>query len=164
MAELTEAMGITSTSIYAAWGSKRGLFDAVLAEYRDRRSANRDYVLAGVTAREVAERMLFDTIEWLVDPNEPLGCLLVQSGLSVGASNDGVSHALSIQRSRTRKALKERFEKAKVDGDLPPYADPTALAGYLHMIVLGLAIQAQDGVVKAELEASATRALNGWPA
>lgn len=163
MAELTETMGLSSPSIYAAWGSKRGLFEAVLAQYRDRRSASRDYVLAGATAHEVAQRMLFDTINWLVDPNEPLGCLLVQSGLSVGAGNDDVSCALSTQRSRTKNALKVRFEQARADGDLPPSADPVALAGYLHMIVLGLAIQAQDGVAKEELEASASRALVGWP-
>src|ERR1700761_2011508 len=72
MAELTKAMGLNSPSIYAAFGSKRGLFDAVLSRYRERRTAHREYLLAGATAREVAERMLFGSIEWLVDPKEPL--------------------------------------------------------------------------------------------
>ncbi|WP_269768441.1 TetR/AcrR family transcriptional regulator [Bordetella genomosp. 8] len=164
MAELTKAMGLNSPSIYAAWGSKRGLFDAVLAQYRSRRTARRDYVLAGATAREVAERMLFDTIDWLVDPNEPLGCFLIQSGLSAGVGNDDVPRASAAQRHRTREALTERFEKAKADGDLSPSADPGALAAYLHMIALGLAVQAQDGVIKEQLEESARRALTGWPA
>src|ERR1700733_7526017 len=74
MAELTKAMGLNSPSIYAAFGSKRGLFDAVLNRYRERRAAHKEYVLAAATAREVAERFLFGGIEWLVGPTEPRGC------------------------------------------------------------------------------------------
>ncbi len=163
-AELTKAMGLNSPSIYAAFGSKRGLFDAVLDRYRDRRAARRDYVLAGATAREVAERMVFDTIDWLTDPAEPLGCLLIQAGLSTGVNNGDVPRALTDQRSGIRKALTERFEHAQADGDLPPSADPAALARYLHMVVMGLGIQAQDGMSEKELRESAERALLGWPA
>ena len=164
MAELTKAMRLNSPSIYAAFGSKRGLFKAVLNRYRQRRAANRDYVMAGGTAREVAERMLFDTIEWLTDPAEPLGCLLVQSGLSTGVKNRDIPRALIVQRSGIREALTERFMRAQAEGNLAPSADPLALARYLHMVALGLAIQAQDGMSKNELKESAERALIGWPA
>jgi AcrR family transcriptional regulator len=84
MAELTKAMGLNSPSIYVAWGSKRGLFDAVLKRYRERRAAHREYVLAGATPREVAERTLFGAIDWLVDPNLPRGCLTIQAKLYCG--------------------------------------------------------------------------------
>ena len=163
MAELTKAMGLNAPSIYAAFGSKRGLFDAVLARYRNRRASRREYVLAGANAREVAERMLFDTIDWLTDPKEPLGCLLIQSGLSAGASNADVPRALIEHRNGIKEVLTERFMRAQKEGDLVPSADPGALARYLHMVVLGLSIQAQDGVSKKELKESARRALIGWP-
>jgi AcrR family transcriptional regulator len=164
MAELTRAMGLNSPSIYAAFGSKRGLFDAVLERYRGRRAVNREYVLGGKTAREVAERMLFDTIGWLVDPKEPRGCLLVQAGLSAGVNHGDVPRVLAEQRQSTRKALQERFARAQAEGDLPADTDPAALARYLHMVALGLAVQAQDGMSRAQLKASAERALLGWPA
>ena len=164
MAELTKAMRLNSPSIYAAFGSKRGLFDAVLKRYRSRRAANREYVLAGRTAREVAERLLFDTIAWLTDPQEPRGCLLVQSGLSAGVSNSDVPRTLIEQRSGIREAVAECFERFKTEGNLEPSADPTALARYLHMVVLGLAIHAQDGMSVPELKESAKLALVGWPA
>lgn len=164
MAELTKAMGLNSPSIYAAFGSKRGLFDAVLNRYRCRRAGNREYVLAGGTAREVAERMVFDTITWLIDPKEPRGCLLVQAGLSTGVNNEEIPRVLIDQRSGIREALTERFKRAQLEGDLAPSDDPAALSRYLHMVVLGLAIQAQDGMSEAELKESAERALIGWPA
>ena len=105
MAELAKAMGLTAPSIYAAFESKRGLFDAVLRQYRERRTAHREHILAAATAREVAERMLFGAIEWLVDPKEPRGCLLIQSGLSAGINNRDVPRAISSQRSATRPPL-----------------------------------------------------------
>lgn len=154
---------MNSPSIYVAFGSKRGLFDAVLQRDRSRRAARRDYVLAGATAREVAERTLFDTIDWLIDPKKPLGCLLIQAGPSTGVNNGDVPRGLIGQRSGIREALTERFKRAQLEGDLAPSADAAALARYLHMVVLGLSIQAQDGMSEKELKESAERALMGWP-
>jgi AcrR family transcriptional regulator len=163
MAELANAMGLTAPSIYAAFDSKRGLFDAVLKQYRERRTAHREHVLVGATAREVAERMLFGAIDWLVDPKEPRGCLLIQSGLSAGINNRDVPRAISNQRSATRELLAKRLMQAKAEGDLPASADPDALASYLQMVFNGLAVQAADGVSKVDLRAAAERALIGWP-
>ncbi|CAN7629832.1 MULTISPECIES: TetR/AcrR family transcriptional regulator [unclassified Caballeronia] len=164
MAELTKAMGLNSPSIYAAFGSKRGLFDAVLDRYRERRAGHREYLLAGTTAREVAERMLFGAIEWLVDPNEPRGCLLIQAGMSTGVNNGDVPLALIHLRSRTRDLLTERLMRAQEDGDLPASSDPAALARYLLMVFNGLALQAAEGMSEVQLRESAERALIGWPA
>ena len=163
MAELTKAMRLNSPSIYAAFGSKRGLFDAVLGHYRNRRAANSEYVLSGRTAREVAERLVFDTIEWLTDPREPLGCLLVQSGLSAGVNNKEVPALLMEQRGGIKTALTARFVRAQAEGDLSDAVDAAALARYLHMVVLGLSIQAQEGMSAVELQESGRRALTGWP-
>lgn len=164
MAELTKAMGLNSPSIYAAFGSKRGLFDAVLNRYRERRATHREYLLAATTAREVAERMLFGAIEWLVDPNEPRGCLLIQAGTSTGVNNEDVPGAIIEQRSRTRDLLTKRLTRAQEEGDLPSSADPAALAKYLLMVFNGLALQAAEGMSEVELRESAERALMGWPA
>lgn len=163
-AELTKAMGLNSPSIYVAFGSKRGLFNAVLNRYRERRAAHKEYVLAAPTAREVAERFLFGGIEWLVDPKEPRGCLLIQAALTTGVNNEDVPRALINQRSLTTELLTERLVRARTEGDLPPSADPAALARYLKMVFNGLALQASEGMSEAELRESAERALIGWPA
>jgi AcrR family transcriptional regulator len=163
MAELTKAMGLNSPSIYAAFGSKRGLFDAVLTRYRERRATHREYLLAGATAREVAERMLFGAIEWLVDANEPRGCLLIQAGMSTGVNNDDVPGAIIRQRSKTRDLLTERLMRAQEDGDLSASEDPAALARYLLMVFNGLALQAAEGMSETDLRKSAERALMSWP-
>ena len=164
MAELTKAMGLNSPSIYVAFGSKRGLFDAVLDRYRERRAVHKQYVLAGATARQVAERFLFGGIEWLVDPKEPRGCLLIQAGISTGVNNEDVPRAIINQRSLTTELVTDRLVRARAEGDLPPSADPAALSRYLKMVFNGLAVQAAEGMSRAELRALAERALIGWPA
>jgi hypothetical protein len=108
--------------------------------------------------------MLFGAIEWLVDPKEPRGCLLFQAGLSTGVGNEDVPRALGDQRRKTREFLTRRLTRAKAEHDLPESADPAALARYLIVVFSGLALQAADGMSKAELRRAAERALIGWPA
>ncbi|MCX4163022.1 MULTISPECIES: TetR/AcrR family transcriptional regulator [Paraburkholderia] len=164
MAELTKAMELSSPSIYAAFGSKRGLFDAVLTRYRERRAGHRQHLLGDATAREVAERFLFGAIEWLVDPDEPRGCLLIQAGTAIGADNEDVPRAIVTLRGRTKELLTERLARAQQEGYLAESEDPAALARYLLMVFNGLALQAAEGMSKAELTDSAERALMSWPA
>ncbi len=161
MADLSLAMGLSAPSIYAAFGSKRGLFDAVLARYREWRSAHREQVLSAATAREVAERMLYGAIDWLVDPKEPRGCLLFQAAQSAGSDNAEIPQVVSRQRQKTLELLAERLSRAQAEGDLPPSESPRAVARYLVTIFAGLAIQAADGASKAQLREAAARALKG---
>jgi AcrR family transcriptional regulator len=163
MTELTKAMGINSPSVYAAFGSKRGLFDAVLDRYQGRRAKHRVWTLEGATAREVAERMLFGAVDWLTDPNEPRGCLLIQAGLSSGQGSPDVPQDLAKRRNRVGLMLRERFERAKTEGDLPADADAAALARYIQTVFSGLCIEAAAGASSAELKEAAARALAGWP-
>jgi AcrR family transcriptional regulator len=163
MAELTHAMALNSTSIYAAFGSKRGLFGAVLERYRARRTAHRDAILAAKTGREIAERMLFGAIEWLVGSNEPRGCLLIQSVLAAGVASGDIPGIVKKQRTAVLDLLIDRLRLVQEAGELAPSEDPVALARYIQMAFNGLALQAADGASAADLRAAAERALLGWP-
>ncbi len=141
VAELTKAMGLTSPSIYAAFGNKRGLFEAVLGRYRDRRLAFYNWIFSGPTARDVAERLLLGAAEWLVDPKEPPGCLSVQAGVSAGVENLEVPKLLAAMRGHLEIAMRERFERAKAEGDLGAEDDPASLARYIQTVFLGMSLQ-----------------------
>ena len=58
MADLTKAMGINSPSLYACFGSKEGLFKAVLERYDQRRNSFMESVVAAPTVAQVAETFL----------------------------------------------------------------------------------------------------------
>ncbi len=164
MSDLSAAMGLNSPSIYAAFGSKRGLFDAVLERYLLRRESFGQAIAEAPTARAAAERMLFGAIDWLVSSDEPLGCLLIQAGLSTGKGNEDVPAALAEQRGHIEKVLHKRLVQGQVDGDLAASADPAKLAKFINLVFMGLAVQAAAGVSRRTLREMAKSAFAGWPA
>jgi AcrR family transcriptional regulator len=163
-AELTKAMRLSSPSIYAAFGNKRGLFDAVLGRYRARRMAFKEWAFSGRTAREVAERVLLGAADWLVDPREPVGCLSVQAGVSAGVDNPEIPKQLAAIRGQLESALRERFEQAQSDGDLAPEVNAASLARYVQTVFLGMSLQATAGHTREALEDVARCAMLSWPA
>ncbi len=137
IAQLTQAMGINPPSLYACFGSKEGLLKAALDRYTTKRATFMEDILRAPTAREVAERMLMGIADTQTDPANPPGCLLVQGGLACGTGSENVPFELAARRAKTEEQLRERFVKAKADGDLTATADPVALARYLSAVTVG---------------------------
>lgn len=164
MADLTAAMGINAPSLYACFGNKEGLFRAVLDRYEVRRQKFMDYVLAGATARDVAERFLLGVVDFSADTSgkTPPGCLLLQSGLS--SCDTAIPDELARHRAEKEAALMARFEQSKRDGDLSAADDPAKLARYLTVMANGICVQAAAGATVEQLRDVARLALTGWPA
>jgi hypothetical protein len=115
------------------------------------------------TAREVAGQTLIRLAELYTDPARPPGCLSVNCSLPGGGPEDAVQAELQALRRARRKRLRERFERARRDGDLPHDADPEELARYVITIGWGMAIDAQSGASREALLATARRAMLAWP-
>ncbi len=163
MVDLTTAMGINSPSIYAAFGSKEGLFRAVLDHYDKTRAGFLTKVLSAPTAREAAARFLLGVADRATDPHHPPGNLLVQSGLCCGDAAANIPEVLARHRAGAELALRERFECAKSHDELPKDADPAALARFLMTIANGMSVQASSGSCRKDLRQIAEMALAAWP-
>lgn len=162
LSDLTEAMGISAPSLYACFESKEGLFRAVLDRYEEAGKGFLQAVLDAPTAREAAEMFLKGVAERATDPqNHPPGCLLLQSGLA--GEDQRIPNELARHRAEKELALRERFECARREGDLPKSADPAALARYLVTIANGMCVQASSGATRDHLWATASIALGAWP-
>jgi AcrR family transcriptional regulator len=123
---LTEAMGINRPSLYAAFGNKESLFRRALDRYAEGPAAYVREALDEPTARAVAERLLGGAVELLTDPRNPRGCLVVQGALACGESAEPVRRELLSRRLAREAAIRDRFERARADGDLPADTDPAA--------------------------------------
>ena len=163
LADLTREMGINPPSLYAAFGSKEGLFRAVLERYDARRKEFMDRVLAAPDARAVAQYYLEGVAEFAADTSgrNPPGCLLLQSGLSCG--DQVIPEELARHRAEKETSLRERLKAAREAGDLPENADPAALARYLIAVSNGICVQATAGASAEELRGIARMALAAWP-
>ncbi|MDI4234992.1 MULTISPECIES: TetR/AcrR family transcriptional regulator [unclassified Bradyrhizobium] len=151
IAQLTEVMGINPPSLYAAFGSKEGLLKAALDRYSAKRACWLEEIVSAPTAREVAERMLMGTADSQTDPANPPGCLLVQGGLACGTGSENVPFELAAHRAQTENQLRERFVRAKAEGDLKETADPAALARYLSAVIAGMGVMASSGADREAL-------------
>jgi AcrR family transcriptional regulator len=163
LADLTRAMGINRPSLYAAFGSKEGLFRRALDRYAEGPSAYVREALNEPTARTAAGRLLRGAVDLLTDPGNPRGCLLVQGALACGEAAEPVRRELVARRVAGEGAVRRRFERARADGDLPADADPADLARYVMTVIWGLSAQAAGGASRKELRRVAEIALRAWP-
>jgi AcrR family transcriptional regulator len=164
LSDLTKAMGINSPSLYACFGSKEGLFKAVLERYDQRREIFMTGVLAAPTAASVAEAFLMGVAAFAADTSgrNPPGCLMLQGGLSCG--DTVIPDTLARHRAEKEAMLRTRFEQARKSGDLPKSSDPAALARYVMVMSNGICVQAAAGASENELKEVAAIALTNWPA
>lgn len=159
LSDLTQAMGISPPSLYAAFGNKEELFRRALDRYVQE-TIDFDGIVSAPTAREVAERVLHISTE--CDPERPAGCLLVQAALSCSEASDSVRKELIARRKAGEDALRDRFARAVREGDLPATANPALLAGYLTVTAEGMAVHAASGASPETLCGIANAALQAW--
>ncbi len=161
--DLTEAMGITRPSLYAAFGNKEALFRKALDLYQDEKLCYINASLEQPTAREVARHLLCGSVANQTSSGEPHGCLGVISSVACGAEAESIRHEVLERGKVARKALVERLERAKAEGDLPATADVEGLTSFLYAIVQGMAVQAGAGATRADLERLVDTSLAMWP-
>ena len=163
MADLTEAMGITKPSLYAAFGNKEALFAKALDLYEAEKLAYTRTALEQPTAKGVAEAILRGALANMTGHNEPRGCLGVISQMACGAEAEPIKAAVVERRASSQRAVVERFARAKEEGDLPAHVDPQALTGYLFAILQGLAVQAGSGASADALGRVVDTSMMVWP-
>jgi len=163
MADLTEAMGITKPSLYAAFGNKEALFHKALDLYEAEKLEYTRDALNQPTARAVAEHFMRGAIDAQMSSCDPKGCLGVISMTACGAEAVSIKADVVQRRASSQAALVERFEQAKRDGDLPDHVDIPGLTGYLYAILQGMAVQAGSGATRADLERVVDTSLMMWP-
>ena len=161
--DLTAAMGINRPSLYAAFGSKEELFRKALDRYVEGPAAFVREALNEPTARAVAERLLGGTIDLVTDRRNPRGCLIVQGALACGETAESVRRELAARRVAGEVAVRQRFERARADGDLPAEAEAADLARFVVTVMRGMAVQAAGGASREDLRRVAELALRAWP-
>ncbi|MER7998737.1 TetR/AcrR family transcriptional regulator [Streptomyces sp. NPDC095613] len=163
LTDLTSAMGITRTSMYAAFGNKEELFRKALERYTEGPASYGARAMREPTARQVATAFLNGSVRATTRPDCPTGCLGVQGALAAGDPGRPARDTLSAWRDEHTSRLRDRFRQAVDEGDLPPGTDPGLLARYLMTVANGIAVQAAGGATRDDLQRVADMALLNWP-
>jgi len=161
--ELTEAMGINRPSLYAAFGNKEKLFRTALEYYQTGPQSFLAEALKKLTARGVVESIFAGFLRLQRGSGRSRGCMIVSGALACGEEAEPIRRELIRLRQAVVRMLRERFEQAVQEGDLPKGADSATLARYIATVLFGLAVQAASGATEKELRLVAAMALRAWP-
>jgi AcrR family transcriptional regulator len=162
LTDLTEAMGITRPSLYAAFGNKEQLFTQALDLYEREKLAYVRAALDAPTARGVAERFLHGAIENVVG-GSCRGCLGVIASVNCTNPESAIRKELNERAESSRRAILQRLERAIEEGDFPVPVEAEAITRYMTTIMQGLSVQASAGASVEELQQVADAALAMWP-
>ena len=161
--DLTEAMGITRPSLYAAFGNKDALFRKALDLYEREKLAYIGKALEQPTARKVAETMLRGAVDNVTSSDQPHGCLGVITSVACGPESQSVREDVVKRGDVAKRALMERFERAQAEGDLPGSIDAEGIMRVLVALLQGISVQANQGATREELDRLVESGLALWP-
>lgn len=166
LTDLTEAMGIRSPSLYAAFGSKEALYAEALRHYASTyETIGWNEFYTATTAREAILAWLQGAAAFLSGSltDTPRGCMVTLSTVA----NEGhkeLGELVQQARSVPFERVKARIALAITDGEIPASVDPHALARFIQAVQNGMSLLARDGASQAELEAVVDVAMLGWDA
>lgn len=155
IADLTAAMGITPQSLYAAFGSKSGLYREVLAHYQRVFGAASVQALEQPSALAGFTQMLRRSATAFSRPDLPRGCMVSTATLRCAREHQAEADHVAALRNAAVAMFERRIRAAIAADEFRPDTDAAALARFIGAMIQGMSIQAQDGATEEELLALA---------
>jgi AcrR family transcriptional regulator len=161
--DLTTALNVTPSSIYTAFGDKKGLFMAAVQRYASGPDNAEAIIQRAATAHEAALGLLRAAALGFTGESTPRGCLMASSAISCSAMAQDVKAALADMRKAIEVSLRSKIKRSLQEGSLPPGTDPAALAAHTMAVIQGMSTLARDGATRASLLKVVETAMKSWP-
>lgn len=160
IAHLTEAIGVSATSLYGVFPSKESLFEEAVELYHKTEGAFAALALnRGTTAWEAIRNLLMEAAVNYVDDDRSGGCFISLGVLSCAIEHREIASRMTARRLAARHAIKARIESGKDSNELQPTTDADALAAFYAATLQGMSVHARDGASVQDLEQIALMAL-----
>lgn len=154
--DLCAAAALNRPSLYNAFGDKAQVFLAVLesyvAEVRPRYEAA---FRAQGSLRQVIKGIFRTAAEIyrVMDRDGGRGCLMIGAALTDATRDAKVGAAILTQLQDMEKGFCWLLSKARAEGELPPHADPKALAKLASSVHTALSVRMRAGEPPESLRA-----------
>lgn len=159
---LTSAMGISAQSLYAAFGSKDGLYREAVERYRSTIGAFADRALDDEDALNAIATLLRESAILFSRDAETPGCMVTTA--PAGVVDGSLTRFGRELRADGVSKLTERLRRGVRDGQLRPDIDCSAWGRYLSSVLQGMSVQARDGAATDMLLSTAEIASRSLPA
>lgn len=161
--ELTAALNVSPSSIYTAFGDKKGLFLAAVQRYTSGPVNSESIIQRAPTGRDAAFGLLRAAAIGFTGESTPRGCLLASSAISCSATAQDVKDALADMRKAIEASLRNKIKRSIKDGSIPAGTDAAALAAHTLAVIQGMSTLARDGASRASLLKVVGIAMRCWP-
>ncbi|EOR07634.1 TetR/AcrR family transcriptional regulator [Acinetobacter genomosp. 15BJ] len=145
MSDLVEVLGIASARIYKAFGSKEALFREAVKHYEENEGGFAVQALQQQDIKAAINQLFQDAIKLYTQVNHAYGCMVVSAASALSEENQNLLDWMKQQRIERVESLIQRFEQAKLQGQLKHDSDPEQLGQYYGLVLHGLSVQARDG-------------------
>ncbi len=162
---LTDAMGISAQSLYAAFGSKETLYREALERYRATIGGFGARALEGeADALAAVERLLREAAASFARTVGTPGCMIATP--SAGATEKELAELGRTLRAESIGRIEKRLARGVAEGQVRADADCAAWSRHVGAVVQGMSVQARDGataddlLTTAEIAVQSVRALS----
>ncbi|WP_332698715.1 TetR/AcrR family transcriptional regulator [Halalkalibacter lacteus] len=158
LAQLKEAMGISSASFYAAFGSKENLFKEVIDRYNTSYGKVTDCLTdTSIKSKVAIEKALRQTAKMQTDSSHPTGCMLVLSANVCSEKNNHVRDLVFKERSLVRLNLEECIIRGQENGEITREVKADVLCTLIEAFMYGISTQARDGISYKSIDQAITQ-------
>ncbi len=163
LADLRTVLNLSSASFYAAFGSKKALYEECLKRYTDTCGEVTSYLDDGSKSpKQAIQSMLRHTVAVQTSSTSPQGCMAVLSGMNCCDDNKEVETLTFSVRKQTRDAIFRCVTRGIERGELAATTDAESYTLMLDSFVKGISIQAKDGATEEQLLAAVDYLLMNW--
>ncbi len=159
ISELTEATGLSRSSLYQRFGDKDGLFREALQIYTER-------VLHHMGAAKAdTPRTRLDALlrGFLPDPSRPAGCLIGWGCVEIAGLTVEGQTAILDAVARQRDVFKGLLREGIASAELPQDADVEVLAWHFLGVLQAILTLPQAGADTNALTGMIDVAMSAWP-
>lgn len=143
--DLAARTGLTASSIYAAFGDKRGLFRRSLDHYLRRLRDKMSYLEAHASPALAITGFFDDTIECTVGDPLQRGCMLVNSAIGASPGDPAFREAVAGELALIEDFFLRRLRQAQAGGEISPAVPAEDAARQLLAVLLGIRVLARVG-------------------
>ncbi len=141
--DLVEATGVQRGSLYAAFGSKAGMFDAAMDRYMAKYSAPRLLENEDRPIREALAELLRALVETAVTDKSRRGCFVTNTAVELTPHDRAVAKKVASNLGDLEDVLTRRLADAQARGEVRSDREPRALARFLVGSVQGLRVMSK---------------------
>ena len=156
MRDLAVETGLTSPSLYNAFGDKRALFRQVLERYAQHSSRARIARLeASMPPKDAIKAFITEIVEHSLSDKDRRGCLLVNSALEIGPHDPEIGAEVARRLGEVEAFFRRSVVAAQKEGTVPADRDAKDLARVLLAVLLGIRVVARARPQRKLLEGMA---------